>query len=146
MGFDDISDMNSKHLMQAGDILFSHINSIDHIGKVAIYTREMGPLIHGMNLLRIIPNVALVKPEYLFYVMRSSNFRESVRAFSKQAVNQASINISDLKSLEIPLPPLEEQAKIVTMLDAEEKQVANLISLSREHQLRVQRLTSNLWN
>jgi type I restriction enzyme M protein len=117
VGYADLDTVNPKYLMHEGDILFSHINSIDHLGKIAIYTKEMKTLIHGMNLLRIVPNQDLVVPGYLFHNLRSNTFRAEVRAFAKQAVNQASINISDLNALEIPLPPLEVQKQITAELD-----------------------------
>ena len=40
-----------KHLIQNGDILFSHINSEPHLGKTAICTFYDPTLIHGVNLL-----------------------------------------------------------------------------------------------
>ena len=117
VGYADVESIDAKYLLQPGDLLFSHINSVDHLGKVAIYTKAMKPLIHGMNLLRIVANQELVEPTYLFYVLRSSMFREIVRSYAKQAVNQASISISDLKTLELPVPPLELQKQIVSELD-----------------------------
>lgn len=36
-----------------GDILFSHINSVDHIAKTALYSGTPTRLIHGINLLRL---------------------------------------------------------------------------------------------
>jgi type I restriction enzyme M protein len=117
VGYADIESIDEKYLLQSGDLLFSHINSVDHLGKVAIYTKAMKPLIHGMNLLRIVANRELIEPNYLFYVLRSSIFREIVRSYAKQAVNQASISISDLKTLELPVPPLEFQKQIFSELD-----------------------------
>ncbi|MGC2547091.1 MAG: hypothetical protein WA426_14680, partial [Silvibacterium sp.] len=38
-------------LLQPGDILFSHINSVEHIGKCAVYKGVPNHLVHGMNLL-----------------------------------------------------------------------------------------------
>ena len=46
----DISDAEKRYLMKQGDILFSNINSVKHIGKVAFFNGEK-PLFHGMNLL-----------------------------------------------------------------------------------------------
>lgn len=117
VGYADIDSVESKYLLQPGDILFSHINSIDHLGKVAIYNSNMKPLIHGMNLLRITADTERVKSEYLFYLLRSSMLREKIRAYAKQAVNQASISIKDLKTIELPVPPLEVQEQIVAELD-----------------------------
>ncbi|WP_414150101.1 hypothetical protein ACIZ62_10240 [Acetobacterium carbinolicum] len=36
-----------------GDIALSHINSAAHVGKTAMITKDLLPLVHGMNLLRI---------------------------------------------------------------------------------------------
>ncbi len=57
---------------------------------------------------------------------------------SKPAVAQVSINQSDVKSVTIPLPPLDEQRRIVEILsaidakiDAERRRVAALEDLYR---------------
>ena len=107
---------NEKHLLKTGDILFSHINSMLHVGKVAIYKRGMPELLHGMNLLRITPNSDFI-PEFLFYVLQSNDVRKQIWSKAKHAVNQASINIRELKSVVIPKPPINEQHKIVELLE-----------------------------
>ena len=40
-----------------------------------------------------------------------------MQRFAQKAVNQASINTTSLKSIQIPLPPLEIQEQIVAELD-----------------------------
>ena len=107
---------NQKHLLKAGDILFSHINSMLHVGKVAIYKSGMPDLLHGMNLLRITPSDDF-SPEFLFYLFQSSQVRKQIWSKAKHAVNQASINIGELKTVVIPKPPLPEQHKIVEILE-----------------------------
>ena len=49
-------------LLQEGDILFSHINSVEHIGKCAVYRGVPEQLVHGMNLLCFRPDPAQVTP------------------------------------------------------------------------------------
>lgn len=117
VGYGGVSlDGNQKHLLNPGDILFSHINSMLHVGKVAIYKSGMPALLHGMNLLRITPNDGFV-PEFLFYLFQSSDVRKQIWSKAKHAVNQASINIGELKTVVIPKPPVEEQHKIVELLE-----------------------------
>lgn len=117
VGYGGVSlDGNQKHLLNPGDILFSHINSMLHVGKVAIYRSGMPALLHGMNLLRIIPNDGFM-PEFLFYLFQSSDVRKQIWSKAKHAVNQASINIGELKTVVIPKPPLEEQHRIVGLLE-----------------------------
>lgn len=106
----------TKYVLNPGDILFSHINSKEHVGKVAIYRDGMPTLIHGMNLLRIVANDKVL-PAYLFWAFRTDAVRSQIWANTRHAVNQASINIRNLSTVEIPVPPLEEQNRIVEALD-----------------------------
>ena len=95
--------------LQTGDILFSHINSVEHIGKAALYTGEPTPLIHGINLLRLRPKLDSVDPVWLLHLLKNDAVRTVFRTRCKRAVNQASLNQPDIKSLAISLPPLALQ-------------------------------------
>ncbi len=109
----DIKTLENYRL-QKGDILFSHINSIAHIGKVAIYNSD-NILYHGMNLLLLRSN-DLVNANYLYYYLCSSLANKQMRMMAKQAVNQASINVSELQKSSFPVPPLREQERIAEVL------------------------------
>jgi len=104
----------SKYRMQQGDILFSHINSLEHIGKVAFWESDI-ELYHGMNLLLLRTN-SMAHNRYVYYWLGSNYGRSKTATLAKQAVNQASINTSELKQIKIPLPTLPEQAAIVAIL------------------------------
>jgi type I restriction enzyme S subunit len=105
----------AKYLLQSGDILFSHINSPEHIAKTAIYRSEI-PLIHGINLLLLRPDQRVCHPEYLNYYFKSNNVRLLFRARCKKAVNQASLNQGDISELDVPLPSIPEQRRIAARL------------------------------
>jgi type I restriction enzyme, S subunit len=108
---------NEKWLLQKGDILFSHINSVNHIGKCALFEGHPEKLVHGMNLLALRPKKQVLDARYACRAMSNPNFRASLQQFVNKAVNQASISTTNLKSLEIPLPPLDEQQRIAAILD-----------------------------
>ena len=130
VGYGGVSlEGNQKHLLNPGDILFSHINSMLHVGKVAIYKTGMPALLHGMNLLRITPNDGFV-PEFLFYLFQSSDVRKQIWSKAKHAVNQASINIGELKTVVIPKPPFDEQHKIVELLEGHLSRLDASVSLA----------------
>src|SRR5690625_4018717 len=65
-GYANIFDKKKyeDYLLKKGDILMSHINSPQHLGKSAIFNGEPKYLIHGMNLLCLRPNVNAVCPKY----------------------------------------------------------------------------------
>ncbi|MFF9759616.1 MULTISPECIES: restriction endonuclease subunit S [Streptomyces] len=104
-------------ILQEGDILFSHINSVEHIAKCAIYRGEPRELVHGMNLLRLRVEQSILDPNYAIHAMRTPEFRARIMPFVNRAVNQASISIGNLKGVSLPAPSLEEQARVVNLLD-----------------------------
>lgn len=107
-------------LMRPGDILFSHINSVEHIGKCAIYRGTPEKLVHGMNLLCLRPDTAKLVPEFAKYLIRSPAFRARLATFINKAVNQASVSIGNLRTIAVAVPPLPEQQRIAEILDRAE--------------------------
>ena len=103
-----------QYRLKAGDILYSHINSIEHVGKVAVFRGPM-ELYHGMNLLMLRPS-EFVDSAWLYYVLCSSAARQWARMSAKQAVSQASINTRELRTFGIATPQKCEQTAIATVL------------------------------
>ncbi|MBR1376015.1 MAG: restriction endonuclease subunit S [Cardiobacteriaceae bacterium] len=110
-----------------GDIILSHINSLKHLGKTAIFTSNE-KIIHGINILRLKPNRKIILPFYLFAITKINYFRNEVLAYCSKAVNQSSINITNLKNIKIPLPPLDIQKQIVDECESVDNEVLNLNS------------------
>lgn len=118
VGRADITKEQARnYLLEDGEILFSHINSVSHIGKCALYTKDMGELVHGMNLLSFKPNQVLLYPKYALYALRSHQFKDQLVKSIKKAVNQASVSIGDIKNITLNVPPLAEQKRIAAILD-----------------------------
>lgn len=116
-----IDEVSSDDFMQHGDILLSHINSYEHLAKSAIFPNISEKVVHGVNLIRLRPNTQKINPYFASYIFKSAPFTEKAKTFAQKAVNQASIKSSDLKSIQIPLPPLEVQQEIVAELDSYQK-------------------------
>lgn len=113
--------VDENDFLQEGDILLSHINSMEHLAKTALFTNIREKVIHGINLIRFRPNISLINPFFASRIFKSNQFIEKARSFAQKAVNQASIKISDLKSIQIPLPPLEVQWEIVAEIEGYQK-------------------------
>lgn len=67
-------------------------------------------------------------PQYLYWVIRSDGFRETVESYAKPAINQASISQSSLLSIGICTPSKEEQTAIATFLDRETAKIDALMA------------------
>ncbi|WP_208606178.1 restriction endonuclease subunit S, partial [Rodentibacter trehalosifermentans] len=109
VGFSNIKP-EQRYLLNAGDILFSNINSLKHIGKTAIYNGNT-ELFHGINLLRIISKKGII-PYFLYYNFNTTSKLNWSKAHANQAVNQASINQTELNSQKFMVPDIREQQKI----------------------------------
>ncbi len=122
----------SKARLEVGDILFSHINSSIHVGKTAIYNGEE-PLWHGINLLRL-RTVNEVNSNYFNYFLISLFWSGYWKKTSKQSINQASVNQTDIKSIPISYPPLPEQQRIVAKLDSTFTEIDTAIAATEKKQ------------
>lgn len=101
---------------EENDIVLSHINSAEHVGKTALITSNMLPLVHGMNLLRL-RFCSLCNPKLFQYYTQSFLYKEKITSRMNMAVNQVSINQKQLGDIEYPLPPLAEQQRIVDRIE-----------------------------
>ena len=124
MGYAGITDISKyeDYVLQDGDILMSHINSVTHMGKSAIYERNIDEsIIHGMNLLCLRPKVNIVVPYFLYRYFQLDYFYEQVLSITKKAVNQASMTIKDLGNLTVIVPDIESQMLYVDFVRQSDK-------------------------
>ena len=103
---DDIS----KYALQKDDLLFNRTNSSEWVGKTAIFKSD-SPAIYAGYLIRV--RCILVCPDYINFVLNSSYHRDWCNSVKTDAVNQSNINAQKFSKHLIPIPPYEEQLRIV---------------------------------
>jgi len=138
-------EVKDSAFMLDGDILLSHINSIEHLAKSAIFTGIKEKVVHGINLIRLRPNRDKVNPSFLSIMLKQDWFVNKARTFAQKAVNQASIKTSDLKDIKIPLPSLEVQQGIVDCIEAERKVIDGCRELIKIYEDKIKRVIDKVW-
>lgn len=122
--------------VSAGQILINRVNSIEHLGKSVLIGPPIEPTVYESNMMRLDPKTTEVLPGYLICCLQHDSVVAKLRAKAKKAINQASINQTDVRTLEIPVPPLSEQESFLSLVAACEE-IRALSDTSRHVEVRV---------
>lgn len=123
----------SNYILQDYDLLMSHINSRQFLGRTVLYRKNQDEIIiHGMNLLRLKTNNNILDPVFASYYLQTSYFKKCIDSIRKDAINQSSITISDIKELVLFIPSIHEQKSIAKVLTEIDSKIALNISISKE--------------
>ena len=99
-----------KFKLLHNDLLFNRTNSSEWVGKTAIYKGER-PAIYAGYIIRL--RTIFVNADYINFVMNSQYHRNWCNDVKTDAVDQSNINAQKLSIFRVPLPPIEEQKRIV---------------------------------
>jgi type I restriction enzyme, S subunit len=118
---------SGKARLEAGDILFNNTNSAELVGKAALVPSSMDAGFSN-HMTRIRLNKSLIEPAYFAFWLRRLRGQGFFTSQATQWVSQAAYKSSELRKLEITLPPLAEQRRIVDLLARAE----GIVRLRRE--------------
>ena len=104
--------------LNPGDVLFNATNSPDLVGKSAFFGGCDEPAVYSNHFLRLRTQTDKLDPRYLSMWLQREFGRGYFKSQCKQWVNQATFGKDLLVKLPISLPPLEEQRRIASILDA----------------------------
>ena len=86
------------------------------IGKSFLLTDVSDVAVFASYLIRLIPFAEVVNPKYLMVFLNSPEYWKQLKAMS-QGTGQPNVNAKSLSTLLLPLPPLDEQARIVAKVE-----------------------------
>ena len=126
---DAIAEEVSKFSLKDGDFLFNTRNSHELVGKSCIYESDSNDIVlYNNNIMRIRFHRG-IDPGFVLLAFSSKSVADELNALKSGTTNVSAIYFKDLKSLVIPIPPIEEQKKIAAKLktiDAETQRLARL--------------------
>jgi type I restriction enzyme, S subunit len=99
------------------DVLFAKITPCMENGKAAITTNLKNGIGFGSTEFHVIrPNENMLA-DYIFYFIRQPSFRKVAAAKMSGTAGQLRVPSGFLENYEIPIPPIEEQKRIIKMLN-----------------------------
>ena len=116
------SESYDRFQVKPGDLLFNRTNSIDLVGRMAIIEDDR-PAVFASYLVRLVVDANRCIPEFLNYFMNWPRTQEEIKKLASRAVGQANINTTKLRTVLFPLPAIDEQQKIVSVLDVIDRKI-----------------------
>ena len=83
-------------------------------------------------------------PEYIFYYVVQSSFRKQAQSFMTGAVGQRRVPADYLKNIEIKLPTIEEQQKIVEEIEKRFEVADNVAKIVEENLEKAEQLKQSI--
>lgn len=110
----DVSQQYARTLLHGGELL---VSLVGNPGEVALVPASLkgANIARQVGLVRIDP--AKADANYVQYYLRSKTGRDVLLAHSKGSVQQV-INLKDLKSVKVPLPPISVQRNVAGFMQA----------------------------
>lgn len=114
--------INKRSKLEQGDILFSGIGTI---GKVVYVDIETNNWDCSESIFLIKPKKEYVNGKYLSFVLSSDVAKKQYEKGAAGAIMKG-VRKNTLQNVLIPIPPLAEQERIVSILDQFEASIENL--------------------
>ncbi|MBS1912761.1 MAG: restriction endonuclease subunit S [Bacteroidetes bacterium] len=108
---------SSQHRLQRGDVLFNTRNTLDLVGKVAIWREELPIAYYNSNLMRLEFDARhVIANEYANATLNTARTIAFLRSLANGTTSVAAIYTRQLMQLPFVTPPLPEQQAIAEIL------------------------------
>jgi type I restriction enzyme S subunit len=119
-----------KTVLNQDDILVVRTNgSADLVGRCAVVPELPEPMAFASYMIRIRCNQEVISAEFLQLVLRQQRTAGFLIDFARTTAGQYNVSLGRLYKTKIPVPPLNEQRRIVAYLDSLQARLASLREL-----------------
>lgn len=141
--FSDVLEMNFTPAEQAtfslepGDILLNEGQSLELVGRCAVYNGEPGAFCFQNTLIRFRPNPGQTDHRFARTVFKRCLDTRRFVQIAKQTTSVAHLGSDRFAKLPFPLPPLDEQQRIAVLVaQVEARQEADRLGLGKLRDLK----------
>lgn len=109
----------NRYSLKVNDLVVNRVNSMPYLGKCALVRKLDETTVFESNMMRFRLNDEKANPKYVTYYLSSLLGKKELTKNAKQAVNQASINQTDVGNALIPVPiDILHQKKVVEIIES----------------------------
>lgn len=110
------ADHFQKFRVERRDILFNRTNSLDLVGRTAIFDIE-GDFVFASYLIRLRTNAERLRPFFLNHYFNWEETQVRLKSIATRAISQSNISATRLRGFVVPVPKPGEQDEIVEEVD-----------------------------
>lgn len=115
-------------LLQKGDVLMTEGGDPDKLGRGCVWDAQVAPCLHQNHVFAVRPNQARLVPQFMSALMGTSYARAYFQSTAKQTTNLAATNKTKIGMFKLLLPSIDEQNRILTVLNEETDPVNKAIA------------------
>ncbi|MDX3669651.1 restriction endonuclease subunit S [Streptomyces europaeiscabiei] len=126
-----------RYALKKGDLLLTEGGDLDKLGRGAVWDGRIEACLHQNHVFRVRCGERL-SSDFLALYTASPAGRAYFQRVGKQTTNLASINSTQVKAMPVPVPPLDEQERLLGPIhaarrrsEASKKQIAKLRTVQR---------------
>jgi restriction endonuclease S subunit len=127
---------NEKKLKKDDIFIASSSGSLKHLGKVAYIDKDTD--FYAGGFCSIIRCNNKIIPKFLFELLKTSDFRDFINTLKGSNINN--LKQDSLKSIKIPLPPLEIQKELVEKIEKLEEKINSLKEKNKQIQKEIKKI------
>jgi type I restriction enzyme, S subunit len=119
LDLDEVSEITvprsvaKRSTLQTGDVLMTEGGDLDKLGRGTVWSGEIVDCLHQNHVFAVRPKAGVLDSSYLALLTRASHARAYFERTGTRTTNLASTNASKVADFRVPLPPLDEQRRIV---------------------------------
>jgi type I restriction enzyme S subunit len=122
---------SAKHMLQTGDVLFNRTNSRELVGKTGMWDGRF-EAVAASYFIRIRCRSDIEHPQHFTTFMNLPFLKQRLAEMARGAIGQANINAQELKSIQVPVPPLPLQTEFAQRV-TEIRELEAVQATSRAH-------------
>lgn len=120
-------DFDKADILKKGDLLFNTRNTLELVGKVAIWKEELPFALYNSNLMKIEFDESIESSNHFMnYLLNTHSSYAQLKSFATGTTSVAAIYGRDLWQFKLLLPCKEEQTKIASFLQSLDEKISQV--------------------